>query len=228
MIKGLTALLDFFIPRICPACNCKLTLSEQAICSICISKFKRVSAERLKHEFERKFANDNFISGYFSIFIFEKDKEIQHLLHSLKYNGNFGAGKFLGETLAQEMKNIVINWNINSVIPIPLHRLKKIERGYNQSYFIAKSFCKSLKLSLDEKSTKRIKYTTSQTALSLIERKANIENAFAVKKGKKIAGKNILLIDDVITTGATTSECAKALIGAGANKIFAASIALAD
>jgi competence protein ComFC len=109
-----------------------------------------------------------------------------------------------------------------------LHQLKKAERGYNQSYYIAKGLNKVLKCALKENHLKRIKFTESQTTMNITERKKNISGAFKVKTISGLRNKNILLIDDVITTGATITECGKILLESGVNKIYAASIAIAD
>ena len=114
------------------------------------------------------------------------------------------------------------------IIPIPLHQLKKAERGYNQSFYIAKGLGEILNVTASDRIVKRRKYTESQTTMTLVERQENISDAFKIRNKKIINGKVILLIDDVITTGATISECGKILLDSGAKKIFAASIAIAD
>ena len=114
------------------------------------------------------------------------------------------------------------------LLPVPLHQLKKAERGYNQSLYIAKGLSKLLKIPLGVRIFQRKRYTQSQTSMNFIERQENIKEAFNIKSDKKIKGKNILLVDDVITTGATISECGKVLLNGGANRIYAASIAIAD
>ena len=220
--------MDFFLPRFCPACKIKLLPSENFICHPCLNKIPRINEARLKSEFEKKFYNGNIISGFTSIYLFEKDKELQHLIHSLKYNGKFLTGTFLGELLGKKIRNELLNWNIDLILPVPLHQLKKAERGYNQSFYISKGLSKELKIPLGSGIIKRKKYTQSQTKMNFIERQKNIEEAFKVKSYKKGKGKNILLIDDVITTGATISECGKVLLNSGVKRVYAASVAIAD
>ena len=106
--------------------------------------------------------------------------------------------------------------------------LKKADRGYNQSFYIAKGLGKELKIKVSESVIKRIKFTKSQTTMNLKERQENMGEAFRLRNKNKIFKKNILLVDDVITTGATTAECAKVFLDGGANKVYAASIAIAD
>jgi ComF family protein len=130
--------------------------------------------------------------------------------------------------MALNLETKIRSWNINYIIPVPLHTLRRAERGYNQSYYIAKGLKSVLKIEILENLLKRRRFTDSQTHLSITERSENVKDAFVLKKNKKISGKNILLLDDVITTGATISECGKLLISGGAVKVFAVSVALAE
>jgi ComF family protein len=198
------------------------------MCGNCLSKIQRSTPSRLQREYERKFLANKIISEFYSPFVFEKDKELQHAIHALKYDKKFPVGIFLGKVLATEIKSSKTNWNFDLIIPIPLHQLKKAERGYNQAYYIAKGVGSTLKVNVSDRVVKRIKYTESQTTMNLNEREENISGAFKIKNQKTVSGKNILLLDDVITTGATISECGKMLLESGANKIYAASIAIAD
>ena len=193
-----------------------------------MNKIKKIDKSRLEFEFNKKFLNQKIISGFTSFYLFEKDKELQHLIHSLKYTGKFLTGYFLGEVLGKNIKNELLSWNINLILPIPLHQLKKAERGYNQSLYISKGLSKEINIPVGSGIITRRKYTHSQTTMNLLERQKNIEEAFKVKNKKKITGKNILLIDDVITTGATISECGKVLLDSGAKRVYAASVAVAD
>lgn len=227
-IFNLTPYIDFFLPRFCPACNKKLSETERCICDICFSTIKRTDNDRLKKEFDRKFSSSKIISGFTSLFVFEKDKALQSFIHSIKYNKRFLNAKFLGELIGSELGKDLINWKIDLIIPVPLHHLKKAERGYNQSEFIVKGISITLKIPYTTQTLKRVRYTETQTAFNLAEREKNISNAFKIKNNKKIISKNILVIDDVITTGSTIKECGKALLNSGANSVYACSIAIAD
>ena len=224
----INSVLDLILPRFCCACKSKLSSNEDTMCKSCLSNIQKASKERLKREFERKFLNNNIVSDFFSPYVFEKDKELQHAIHSLKYENKFPIGIFLGKTLANKIKTDRSNWNIDLIIPIPLHQLKKAERGYNQSFYIAKGMGNILKITFSDRIVKRIKYTESQTTMTLNEREENISGAFRIRNKNAVKGKSILLVDDVITTGATISECGKILLEAGAKNIYASSVAIAD
>lgn len=221
-------ILDFFLPRLCASCENKLLTEEDILCPECISSFQFAEKERLQYEFNRKFTSTHFISGYISLFIFEKDKSLQEAIHKLKYQKRFQIGLFFGKLISIWYKEQLNEWKIDLIIPVPLHHLKKAERGFNQSYYIAKGLSRNLSLKFSEKILKRKRFTESQTTKTLIEREDNMQGAFTVKKSKEIKGKNVLLVDDVITTGATIRECGKCLIRSGANMVYAASVAIAD
>jgi len=224
----LTDISDFFLPRFCPSCKNKLTAAEVVVCNSCLSKIKHADRERTETEFARKFKSEKIIKGFTSLFVFEKDKELQDIIHDLKYNGKFSIGIFLGKLLAAGAYDKIQEWKIDLIIPIPLHHLKRAERGYNQSDFIAKGMKKILHVPVKSRLIKRVRFTETQTNLNLVERKENMKDAFALRRNKLLQNKNVLIIDDVITTGATTSECGRALLKGGAANVYAASVAVAD
>jgi len=221
-------LLDFFLPRFCPSCNQKLLNNENAVCKNCISSIELADQTRIDFEYNKKFAAKKNISGFTSLYVFEKDRELQEILHHFKYNKRFKVGITLGIESAKIRRQIISDWKIDLIIPVPLHHLKKAERGYNQSVYIANGLSKTLKIPTKERSIKRIRYTESQTLKNIKDRELNVGGAFSVRNKKWIKGKNILLVDDVITTGATISECARQLLNHGAEKVYAISVAIAD
>jgi ComF family protein len=224
----LTSLLDFFLPRLCYCCNKKLNPAENNVCEACFSKFKYADSARITYEYDKDFRGKKIVSGFSSLLVFEKDKEIQHLIHALKYDGRFQAGDYLGKLTGTALSSQIHIWQIDLIVPVPLHNLKKIKRGYNQSYYIANAISRICNIPMNNKVVLRVKNTMSQTQMNLRQREENIRDAFKVKLAKLITDKNILLIDDVITTGSTMNECGRALLESGAAKIFAISSAVAS
>ncbi len=222
------SIFDFFLPRFCPGCKQKLSPGERVVCKNCLNSIQPLDEERLTHEYNRKFSDGNIVSGFASPFIFEKGKELQNIIHAMKYNNRFLIGKYLGSVIGERLSTKIKEWKIDFIIPVPLHHLKKAERGFNQSYYLAKGISRSLKIPVSTRIIKRIRFTQSQTTMNMKEREENVSRAFKIKKAKIIKDKNILLVDDVITTGATTKACAKVIKNAGANHIYAASIAIAE
>lgn len=225
-MKFLSDIFDLFLPRLCPACGNKLIPGEESICVNCFLQIKPASPSRLAHDFNRMFKPKGIITGFTSLYIFEKDKEIQKIIHAIKYQKSFRTGELLGRLLGEKIKNEY--WDIDMIMPVPLHHLKRAERGYNQSFYIAWGVNKILRKQFENNCLKRIKFTETQTAMNIVERVENISGAFSVKHKNHISGKNILIIDDVITTGATVSECGSVLLNNGASKTYVASLAIAD
>ncbi len=227
-MRLLEELKDFIIPRFCFACSIKLNTKDKYLCKTCEATLINPSKNLMEREFERKFSDENIISDFYSNHVFLKDGALQHLIHKLKYESRLKAGHFLGEKIFNDGFKNIRTWNADLIIPIPLHKVKKAERGYNQSYYIAKGLAKKIRLPVETKALIRKKYTESQTAFDISERRNNIENAFVVKRPKKIKERSIILIDDVITTGATVREAAEALLNSGAKKVYAVSAAIAE
>ena len=220
------SIFDFFLPRICPGCNKKLSVEEKPVCVDCLSSILIADEDRLENEFNKNFGSTKVIKYFYSKYVFETDKTLQQIIHALKYKKQFKLGVFLGELVAEGIKTK--DWQIDLIIPIPIHHLKKAERGYNQSDYLAKGLSKSLNIPYSGKSIKRTKYTDSQTKLKMKERALNVSNAFKVRQPKKVSGKNILVVDDVCTTGATLLECGIALNKSGASSVYACSVAIAE
>ena len=225
--KQINFFLDLILPRLCLSCKIKLSTIEQIVCSKCLSEFCIVESNELESEYEKNFSKDKLIDEFKAAFTFKEGSTIQNLIHSLKYEQKFLAGIFLGRLIAKIWFDEIIRWNADLIVPVPLHRLKKAERGYNQSDYIAKGLSKELNIPFKSHLIKRIRHTETQTHLNLIERKENVKNAFKVTRKNEIFGKRIIIVDDVVTTGSTISECALVLKEAGAEKIFALFAAMA-
>jgi competence protein ComFC len=151
------------------------------------------------------------------------DEPVQTALHKLKYRRDIS----LGEALASQMAAFVkgLNWNIDLVVPIPLGKQRIKERGYNQVAMIAKPLAMALEIQYAPKELMRHKETRSQVGLSRVERRKNVRDAF--QAGKGVVGKNVLVMDDVSTTGSTLSSSADALYSAGAGDVYALTVARA-
>lgn len=219
--ERINLILDFLLPRLCLSCKQNLPTKEIVLCNKCFFELEIPSSNLLATEYERKFSAANFIDDFKAAFLFQPDKPIQRLIHSLKYDKKFLSGIYLGKLITNLFFIEIKDWNADLIIPVPLHKLKKLDRGYNQSEFIARGIAKELIIPLRPKLLKRIRYTKTQTHLNHLERVKNVRNAFKVKHKKYLEGKRIILVDDVLTTGSTVSECAQVIKEAGASKIFA-------
>ncbi|HEX2868849.1 MAG TPA: ComF family protein [Ignavibacteriales bacterium] len=218
---------DIFLPRLCASCEKKLRPQDEVICPECLSSIKRPGTAKIAAEFRRKFERENVIAEFAPAFLFEEGKSFQKLIHSIKYRGRYHNALFLGRLVGEKLKDKILSWSCDVVIPVPLHAAKKAERGYNQSYYIAKGLSQAIGIPLSNKVLRRVKFTETQTALSILERKDNMKGAFRMKRGADIRGKTIIVLDDVITSGSTVSECARVLLNNGALKVYAVSAGLA-
>ena len=191
-------------------------IKNKQICLICGSPIKSL-AEICEHCYnKRPYYN-------FARTVFEFDSEISKLVQAFKYNNS----KYLFKPLSFYMANIYKNndFNCDFIVPVPLSKENYTERGYNQSLLIAEHLAKLTNKPLLEKSLIRVKDTDTQTNLTRKERNENLKDAFKVTKRKDIKDKNILLIDDVLTTGATVNNCCYKILNAGAKSVFVATVA---
>ncbi|MBN1301715.1 MAG: ComF family protein [Melioribacteraceae bacterium] len=163
----------------------------------------------------------------FSLYLFHMNNPVQILLHSIKYNSKFLIAYRLGKMLAERFEKDLSNYNLNIILPVPLYHVKKAERGFNQSYYFAKGIADYMRLKTSQSYMKRTRNTGTQTHLNKNERVQNVKAAFAMVKGRSVKDKNIMIVDDVITTGSTIKECISTLKADGANQIVIGSIALA-
>jgi ComF family protein len=156
------------------------------------------------------------------------DPYYQTLVHHFKYNRKFSIGKNLGRRLGEILRKEEFSKGFDYIIPVPLHSSRKRERGYNQSRILAEEISKTISVSLAEKVLIRRKKTKDQTHLSVEERERNVRGAFVVKANLTLQGKKVILVDDVMTTGATLMECARVLKEAGAKEVIGVTLVVVN
>jgi ComF family protein len=160
-----------------------------------------------------------------SYLYFQKKGITQKLLHQLKYKGQKEVGRKLGLYYGYDLKE---HLEADCIIPIPLHKSRLRTRGYNQSEWFGKGLSEAMEIPMDSGSVVRIRKTETQTRKGRYKRWENVEGIFAVMDPEKLAGCHVLLVDDVVTTGATLEACAQALVAAVADvKISVVTIAVA-
>jgi ComF family protein len=159
---------------------------------------------------------------------FQKGSTVQHLLHQLKYKDRPGIGVKLGKWYGLELKQADIFREAELIIPVPLHPRKLQKRGYNQSEAFADGLVSVMGIRPENRCLYRKVYSQTQTRKTRFDRWENVENIFAVKYPDRIRGRHILLVDDVLTTGATLEACAQALLEVPGVKVSVATIAYAS
>ena len=161
-------------------------------------------------------------------FFFSKTGKVQHLIHGLKYHHCRENGIFLGQEIGKSLLKAADYQDIDYIITIPLHPKKEKIRGYNQSHVIAEGLSEILNIPIAEHCLVRSVFTDTQTKKSREERWQNVKDIFELKKPQKLQGKHVLLVDDVLTTGATLMSAGKALMQAEEIKISVATVACAS
>jgi ComF family protein len=153
------------------------------------------------------------------------EKPLGEVVKALKFRGQRQYARPLAEHLAAILRRQDFTQNIHAIVPVPIHWRRRFSRGFNQSELIARHLGKLLNIPVDGRSLRRIRYTEPQTKLSAEERLKNLKGAFKVRRPEAVEGKQVLLLDDVMTTGGTMTECARELRRAGAKVIYAAVVA---
>jgi ComF family protein len=224
-----TYLLDFvrlFFPLSCMGCKEVLEKGEELLCTRCILDLPLLDYHRdPENALAKRLISVTLFQDAFALLRFQKHGIVQNLMHELKYNHHPEIGKKLGLVLGYRLVQAGYKGKWDVIIPVPLHRHRKLERGYNQSAAFAQALANTLEAEMNESLLVRIKKTKTQTRKNKTERWENLENAFQVEQPGKVFGKRILLVDDVVTTGATLEACARILVRYGPLNISAACMA---
>ncbi len=220
---------DFFnliFPKLCCACNTTLLKNEKVICVNCVLTLPKTNFHLDKENPVNKvFWGRVQVEMATSFYLFSKKSRVQHLLHQLKYKGGKYVGTVVGELLGNDLKKAKYFKGIDFVIPVPLHKNKLKKRGYNQSEWIAKGVAEAMNISINTTTLFRKEDSQTQTRKSRYKRWENVGEIFGIATNE-LEGKKVLLIDDVVTTGATIEACAQVLIKQNC-KVYVATIAYA-
>lgn len=221
--RGFSQLL---FPFRCIQCGIKILHQALPVCPVCIHNIETVnSTDVLDHIAQLSLATPPFYSAY-AHWYFDHKGVVQHLHHSLKYANRPEYGVELGIMIGQGInKTAFLSQKPDWVVPIPLHKSRFLERGYNQSLMLAQGIAQAVNSPLDETILSRDLATRSQTGLNKQERRKNVHAAFSVIASPRLLNTHVLLIDDVLTTGATLFSAAQTLLQAGVSTINVATLA---
>jgi len=224
----LSKILDLFYPQLCFACEEVPLMKGTSICTSCEYKIRPTEYHlREENPVSERFWGRVKLERATSAFSFMKGGLLQNLIHKLKYENKPQIGVELGRMYAAMLLEDDFWKSVDYIIPVPLHPKKRHERGYNQAELWAMGLSEGLGVDWTDQFLVRRDYTETQTKKSRMERFQNVENAFEVPDGTKIEGKHLLIVDDVLTTGATLEACALTLLKVPNVSISIACIALA-
>ncbi|MGQ7871414.1 ComF family protein [Sunxiuqinia sp. sy24] len=222
------AFLELFYPRLCLVCGEKLITMEKYLCLKCLLHLPRTNFhDEPENAMEQLFYGRVPIQRATAYFDFKKGSPYQKILHQLKYRGMKELGEYMGAQYALELQNSEFIGAVDLICPVPLHPKKERKRGYNQSYHLAKGLSDKLGIPIEREALIRRKFSSTQTKKGRYERWENVEDIFELHQPEAFAGKHVLLIDDVVTTGATLEACAATILQNCPAKISILTLAIA-
>ncbi|MBE2206551.1 MAG: ComF family protein [Saprospiraceae bacterium] len=228
LLRWLHDFSGLFYPRLCLACAERQPPQNSLICQTCQAGLPRTDLHlHQDNAFTQRFWGRVPVYSGGAMFHFVKGGKTQKLLHRLKYEGKPQIGVELGKWYGRELKQSPWFADVQAIVPVPLHPRKERLRGYNQSDTIARGLSEGMKTPWYKEGLRRREFTETQTKKSRMERFGNVEEVFEVGNPAALAGKHILLVDDVMTTGATLEACARVLLTLPDLRISMATLAMA-
>jgi ComF family protein len=222
-------LVSLVYPRVCMACSKTLVRNEECICTHCRYHLPRTNYH-LEHDnpVAKLFWGRIDIESAAACFLYTKGGNVQQLVHRLKYEGQKAIGITIGRLYGSELKGSEIYSSAEVIVPVPLHPGKLRDRGYNQCDLFAEGLSHSLCIPFQAQNVHREVATGTQTRKSRFDRWKNVEYVFRARNPGLLQGKHILLVDDVVTTGATLEACAQELLSIPGTRVSIAAIACAS
>jgi ComF family protein len=223
-----TYLRDFIglhYPVYCPGCGRTLVYSENVLCLHCLYDLPKTNFHTYKdNPVEMTFAGRAPVFRATAFCFFRHESMVQRIIHQFKYNGRKKIGFYLGCLWGRDLLAEEDFRSVDSIIPIPLHPKKQRKRGYNQSEYIAQGIAQSMSKQMDTSSLIRVTDTATQTRKARYSRWENVSEIFRLTDSEQVSGKHILLVDDVITTGATLEAAAQLLLTLPNTKVSIAAL----
>lgn len=227
-MKIIEDIINIIFPKVCCICDSGMTKNEELICFRCRSNLPKTKFLNVKdNELLKRFYGRVKVDFGLSYLYYYKAGITQKLLHQFKYKNYPEIGKLIGNWFGHELLRNKIYKQVDIIIPVPLHPRKERKRGYNQSQYFAKGISEITNIPTGFKILSRAHYDESLTHKTRVQRWKSVEYAFRVADKKIIYNKNILLVDDVITTGATLEACGNQLLKNGARGLGIGTMAMA-
>jgi ComF family protein len=220
-------IMYFLFPANCDVCGRILSDGEEVMCSYCYLGLPRTNFHKDENNaVAQLFWGRVKVERAASFFFFNKGSEYQKLLHKLKYQARGDIGVYLGKIYAAEIMDTEFT-SVDLIVPVPLHPRKQRRRGYNQSMKIAEGISGLTKITIESDNLRRIEFTDTQTRRNRFDRFLNMQDKFVIINPEAFQGKRVLLVDDVVTTGATVEACVGVLLEAGGVGVYVVTVAMA-
>lgn len=227
--EAINDILDLVYPRLCFCCQEETPTPGENTCLQCRVQLPRTNIHKQKiNSFTDRFLGRVPLYTGASYYHYRKGGLVRKLIYQLKYHGKKEIGVEIGRAYGRELIETELYKDIDLIVPVPLHPQRKRTRGYNQSDMFAMGLSEAMGIPWKADALKRIKSTTTQTQKGKFERLANMDNVFKVKRADILKGKHILLVDDVLTTGATMEVCGNSLSEISDTTVSMATIAMAS
>ena len=222
------SLLQTLFPSTCACCGDVLMAGENQICINCLSSLTVTgySAHDDNHT-ERLLAGRIPLQKATSIYVFRQGNTVQQLIHSMKFHGNSELCLLMGRQMGLELLQSGRFDDIDVIVPVPLHWRRRLQRGYNQSELLCRGISQIMRRPVNTRALVRHRNTHQQSLQASDDREENVKDAFSVHRPDDFRGKHILLVDDVLTTGATLGSCCDALLSLKNLKISIATLSVA-
>lgn len=219
-------LLHLFFPHNCVGCGSDILEDDQMLCLRCLTELPETNFfHQPDNPVERIFYGRMPIRNAASAYFFTKDSLIQHLIFQLKYRGNKDVGFYLGKLLGRLLAKSERFASVDAMVPLPLNPKREKKRGYNQATEICKGIAEVWNKPVIDKVVIRKVFTETQTQKGRISRWENMEGVFSVADPSRLAEKHILLIDDIVTTGASLEACGSEILNAPGTSLSLATLA---
>ncbi len=229
LLKTIKSFFSLIYPNLCCCCNQSLIGNEEIICTECQYQLPKTNFHKDRdNAVEQIFRGRVAIESAASYLYFHKGGSVQKLMHLFKYKGMHQIGSHLGKIYGNEILSSDGFSDIDIIVPVPMHPAKQRKRGYNQSEIFAKALSDSMQKPLSTKDLIKREQTGTQTKKSRFVRWENVETVFYVANSKHFENKHVLIVDDVVTTGATIESCAQKLLEIDGVKISILTLAIAS
>lgn len=230
MIKTLSTytkdFLHLFFPQYCEGCGSDVVEESQMLCLQCIAKLPETNFfQTADNPVEKTFYGRLNIKAAGAAYYFTKDSLMQHLITQLKYHGNKEIGNYLGKLTGEALLRSDRFSEIDCIIPLPLNHKKQQRRGYNQAAVIAEGIAAVINKPVLLNAVERNLFTETQTKKDRVHRWQTMQEVFAVKDSSIVENKHVLLIDDIVTTGATLEACGSEMLKVPGLKLSIATVA---